>query len=103
MHSATWAALTHGRKAWWLGPARLATSFNSMGNDDDATSPCNYLEHGRARPHPDVKFVVQEPGEILIFGEGVSHATCSLEPSIMVGNQMGYYSVPYLSSIRPSC
>jgi hypothetical protein len=101
MHSATWAALTHGRKAWWLGPATLATTFNSMGNNELATSPCKYLGH--ERPHPDVKFVVQEPGEILIFGEGVSHATCTLEPSIMVGNQMGFYDVPYLTSGRPVC
>merc|ERR550514_911598 len=43
MHAATWAALTHGRKGWWLGPAKLATTFKEMGNDELATNPCNYL------------------------------------------------------------
>ena len=57
VHGATWLALTHGRKAWWLGPRRLAIQLWSFGTD---APTCDYLTRPRNRPDARVAFVVQE-------------------------------------------
>eukprot|EP00747_Dinoflagellata_sp_TGD_P135334 gnl/TRDRNA2_/TRDRNA2_175447_c7_seq11.p1 gnl/TRDRNA2_/TRDRNA2_175447_c7~~gnl/TRDRNA2_/TRDRNA2_175447_c7_seq11.p1 ORF type:complete len:378 (+),score=24.07 gnl/TRDRNA2_/TRDRNA2_175447_c7_seq11:38-1171(+) len=97
VHSATWLALTHGRKAWWLGPEHLAGTLKSLGSNATATSPCQYL---KKRPHPKLKFILQDAGDIIVFGTDVSHATCSLETSVGIGKQVGFQAVPYLSLDR---
>eukprot|EP00966_Prymnesium_polylepis_P044138 1023221-Prymnesium_polylepis.1 len=83
-HAFTWFALTHGRKAWWLGPASIARQLTAYGG---GASTCTYLP---TVPDARVAFIVQGPGEILLFGEGVAHATCNLNASLGVGIQMGY-------------
>lgn len=91
-HSPTWFALTHGQKAWWLGPPGLAKLLKQIGSGNARS--CEYL---REKPHPGVKAVVQGPGDILFFGERVSHATCALETSMGVGDQVGYFDKPFLN------
>lgn len=100
-HSATWFGLTHGRKAWWLGPPRLAAQLKKLGSDESAQNSCQYLQQP---PHPELTFFVQEPGDIIIFGEQVPHATCALLPSMGLGNQMGFYAERYLNLLEsPRC
>jgi hypothetical protein len=95
-HEATWFALTHGRKAWWIGPPRLTSHLAMLGSDEHwfQQKTCEYLQQ---HPHPEVTRFVQEPGDIIIFGEQVPHATCALLPSFGFGNQMGFYPEPYLN------
>jgi len=97
-HSATWFALTHGRMAWWLAPPSLANALQDMANAPGGEMACMYLSEKTRRPHPSVTFVVQKPGEIIIFGEGVAHASCALELSLGVGMEMGYTNVPYFGA-----
>ena len=93
-HASTWFALTHGRKAWWLGPSSLALELSAYGN---VASACTYLDHLHHTPDPRVELLVQEAGDILLFGEGVSHATCNLNASLGIGIQMGYSKARHLS------
>lgn len=96
-HGATWFALTHGRKMWWLGPPQMAESLNSVGSSKPFPPACAYLSEPSARLDARVRQVVQQPGDILVFGEGVPHATCALNASLGVGMQMGYsLEAPYL-------
>ena len=47
---------------------------------------------------------MQRPGEVLFFGEWVAHATCNVQDSLGVGNQMGFYETPHINfSTSPSC
>jgi len=96
-HEATWFALTHGRKAWWLGAQDSAPMWRALGSGRHLFSACEYLHLPRNRPDPDLGFLVQEAGEIIIFGEGVAHATCALEDSLGVGIQMGFSESPFIT------
>lgn len=100
-HSPTWFALTHGRKAWWLGPAASAGALKAIANQPTSRRACEYLALQRHRPHPALTLFIQEAGEVLVFGEDVAHATCALEDSLGVGNQMGHSRVPFLTDAYP--
>jgi len=98
-HANTWFALTHGRKAWWIGPPTVAHTLSELGNNDHALNPCEYLHLHERKPHAKLLFHVQEAGQIILFGDHVAHATCALENSIGVGSQMGFTedTPPYLN------
>ena len=98
-HASTWAAMTHGQKAWWIG-RNLAATLSAMGNNATAVNSCFYLDK---RPHPSVKFVVQDVGEILLVGEHVPHTACALAPIVLVGSQFGYWKNADIADGRPGC
>lgn len=60
-HGTTWFALTHGRKAWWLGPPNLSLELASFGR---GASACSYLALPQSSPDGRVSLVVQEAGEV---------------------------------------
>jgi hypothetical protein len=96
-HAPTWFALTHGVKAWWIGPVRAARELVQQGNNATASSTCAYLDR---RPHPELRLVIQKPGDVLFFGEWVPHATCNLEDTIGVGYQMGFYKTAHANFLQ---
>jgi len=98
-HAGTWFALTHGTKVWWLGRNEDFDALVGAAADASGApvSPCSYLGH----PPPRSRVVVQRAGEVLFFGEGVLHATCAVETSIGVGNQMGFYHTPWVDVSSP--
>eukprot|EP00928_Gymnodinium_smaydae_P056754 TRINITY_DN4007_c0_g1_i2.p1 TRINITY_DN4007_c0_g1~~TRINITY_DN4007_c0_g1_i2.p1 ORF type:complete len:495 (+),score=61.47 TRINITY_DN4007_c0_g1_i2:30-1514(+) len=72
-HWETWHALLRGSKAWWLGPP-----------DPPEASvwdhPCDFRSIETPAPLPPrVSFCVQQAGEVLYFGEGITHSNCVLE------------------------
>ncbi|CAE7815339.1 INVS [Symbiodinium microadriaticum] len=83
-HPETWHALLNGVKAWWLG--RKSESALFRGWED----PCGMIEQslqGEVLPS-GVQLCVQHAGEVLYFGTGVEHSTCTLSNfSLAVGSQ----------------
>jgi hypothetical protein len=99
-HEPTWLALIKGLKVWWVGPAWAAAELAELGNNASAPAACRYLSQ---RPHPALRMLVQRPGDIVILGEFVSHATCNLEDSLAVGAQLGFYGTRHMDlRARPS-
>ena len=97
-HAPTWLALAKGRKAWWVGPASAAIELAALGNNASAPATCSYLA---ARPHPALRLIIQEPGDVIMLGEFVAHATCNLEESMGFGAQMGYYETRWIDLRQP--
>mmetsp|Transcript_19965 Transcript_19965/g.61528 ORF Transcript_19965/g.61528 Transcript_19965/m.61528 type:complete len:113 (+) Transcript_19965:133-471(+) len=70
----------------------------ALGNNASApVSSCEWLD---GVPDPRIRAVVQRPGDVLFFGQGVPHATCALEESWGVGSQLGYYPTAFANLTR---
>ncbi|CAE7437668.1 ANKRD50 [Symbiodinium natans] len=71
-------------QAWWLGNKSAAPSF--LGWED----PCGMIEKSRLgeRAPSDVFLCVQNAGDVMYFGTGMDHSTCTLSNfSLAVGAQ----------------
>ncbi|CAJ1380608.1 unnamed protein product, partial [Effrenium voratum] len=91
-HPETWHALLSGVKAWWLGPSGASKIPSFRGWEDwSMEDPCGAAFgtlQGDSSVPEGVKLCIQRAGEVLYFGEGVEHSTCSLSNfSLAVGAQ----------------
>ena len=84
-----------------LGTPRDAEGLLEAFNDEYASpQPCELL----ARRPAGVRLVVQRPGDMLLLGELVPHATCNLEDAMGIGNQMGSYEHAWVDlDAQPRC
>ncbi|CAJ1380604.1 unnamed protein product, partial [Effrenium voratum] len=84
-HPETWHALLSGVKAWWLGPSGASKIPSFRGWEDPCGAAFGTLQGDSSVPE-GVKLCIQRAGEVLYFGEGVEHSTCSLSNfSLAVG------------------
>lgn len=84
-HQETWLHLLAGRKAWWLGTAEARASL--PGGD-----PCLALS---SLETTNLSFCVQQPGQVIHFGNLTPHATCNLDSiAFAIGAQGHTESLP---------
>ena len=58
-HGATWFALTHGLKQWWLAPPVLGEQLSSLGSSYPFPAACGYLAQPGGRPDPRIQRALQ--------------------------------------------
>ena len=97
-HAPTWLARwPRGARRGGSIPASAAIELAALGNNASAPATCSCSRRGI----PALRLVIQEPGDVIMLGEFVAHATCNLEESMGFGAQMGYYETRWIDLRQP--
>eukprot|EP00434_Breviolum_minutum_P022739 symbB.v1.2.020061.t1/scaffold1666.1/size183716/7 len=87
-HPETWHALLGGIKAWWLSPPGEVQQLQHFKGWEDPCGSIDALLQGQLEVPKAVKLCIQHAGEVLYFGDGTEHSTCTLSDfSLAVGAQ----------------